>query len=186
MYTGVNNIVVPTMALFPHLNTETDSQFTPSHIPTLDELIAIDAASSPLVNSSPSVLSTLSSEQSDQNWQNLTQEEGQLAIDVYETDDTIIVVSAIAGVKSQDLELTLQQDMLTVRGTRTAPEDVGEGDPLISECYWGGFSRTIILPSSIDPQQTTARLSSGVLVIRLHKIANGGSIPVVELEEEEE
>ncbi|MBI5134774.1 Hsp20/alpha crystallin family protein [Candidatus Uhrbacteria bacterium] len=178
------------MALFSSLNTPTESQFTPSHVPTLDELIALEAAAAPAVitpREQPAGFGDLQpeSEQTEQQWDRLTQEEGQLAIDVCETQSDIILISAIAGVKSQDLELTLQQDMLTIRGKRIAPAEILEGEPLVNECYWGGFSRTVILPSSVDPQSAQARLSSGVLVIRLRKLASAGSIPVFEEMEEE-
>lgn len=166
--------------------SDIESQFTTAPRLTLDELIAMDTSNASITPLG-SRQTTPAPEASpiDQQWNNISEEEGQLAIDVYETEDALIVVSAIAGIKTADLDLSLQQDMLTIRGRRTAPVETSTADPLITECYWGSFSRTIILPSSIDPQRTSARMVSGVLVITLPKLSSTGTIPVVESDEDE-
>lgn len=167
--------------------SDIDSQFTTAPRLTLDELIAMDSSNAPMVpvSSRQSTPATIEASPLDRHWENFSEEEGQLAIDVYETEESLIVVSAIAGIKTADLDLSLQQDMLTIRGRRTAPIETAIADSLISECYWGGFSRTIILPSSIDPQRTSARMTSGVLVITLPKLTSTGTIPVIETDEDE-
>lgn len=119
-------------------------------------------------------------------WDLRHDEEGELAVDVYETDAELIVMAAIAGVRANDLQITLQQDMLTIRGKRVAPHPLEAAVPLVEECYWGAFSRTLILPTAVDPSAVEAKLSSGVLTVRLRKITTNESIPIVECIDEEE
>jgi len=95
--------------------------------------------------------------------------EGQLAIDVYQTDKKIIVKSTIAGVKPENLKISLQHDLLTIRGTRSAGHELKEENYLYRECYWGSFSRSIILPSEVDSKKIEAELENGVLTITLYK-----------------
>lgn len=95
--------------------------------------------------------------------------EGQLAIDVYQTSKRIIIKSTIAGVNPEDLKISLHNDLLTVQGTRSPGKELGEGDYLYQECYWGSFSRSIILPAEVDPKNVEAELENGILTITLHK-----------------
>ncbi len=96
-------------------------------------------------------------------------EEGQLSIDVYQTDKDIIVKSTIAGVKPDDIDISINDDMLTVRGKRQMPEEIDEDDYLYRECYWGAFSRSIILPVEIRADKIEAVLENGVLTVVLPK-----------------
>ena len=103
-------------------------------------------------------------------WPNFGGEaEGQLAIDVYQTESDLVVQSAIAGVRPENLDIVLEKDILTIKGTREKPFDE-EGDFFSQECYWGPFSREIILPAEVDPNQATAKMKEGVLTIRIPKI----------------
>lgn len=95
--------------------------------------------------------------------------EGQLALDVYQTDKQIIIKSTIAGVKPENLSITLHNDMLTIRGSRRLEEEVAEEDYLYRECYWGDFSRSIILPSDVESKNIDASLENGILTIALTK-----------------
>ena len=108
-----------------------------------------------------------------------TESEGQLAIDVFQTDKKIIVKSTIAGVKLEDLNISLHNDLLTIKGQRSIKEEVKDEDYLFRECYWGSFSRSIILPSEVDNKRVEAELESGVLTITLYK-ATPGQIEVKE------
>ncbi len=105
--------------------------------------------------------------------------EGQLAIDVFQTDKKIIIKSTIAGVKPEDLNISLHHDLLTIKGRRSIKEEVREEDYLFRECYWGSFSRSIILPSEVDNKRVEAELESGVLTITLYK-ADSGQIEIKE------
>ncbi len=98
-----------------------------------------------------------------------TETEGQLAIDVFQTDKKIIIKSTIAGVKPEDLKISLHHDLLTIKGRRSVKEAVREEDYLYRECYWGSFSRSIILPAEVDNRRVEAELESGVLTITLYK-----------------
>ena len=103
-------------------------------------------------------------------WPNFGGEaEGQLAIDVYQTESDLVVQSAIAGVRPENLDIVLEKDILTIKGIREKPFDE-EGDYFSQECYWGPFSREIILPAEVDPNQATAKMKEGVLTIRIPKI----------------
>ena len=95
--------------------------------------------------------------------------EGQLTIDVYQTESDLVIQSAIAGVMPENLEIVLEKDILTIKGIREKPFNE-EGDYFSQECYWGPFSREIILPAEVDPNQATAKMKEGVLTIRIPKI----------------
>jgi HSP20 family protein len=98
-----------------------------------------------------------------------TEEEGQLTIDVYQTPDDVIVLSTIAGVKSADLEITLNNDLLTVRGKRSNPAEAKPEDYFYQENYWGSFSRSVILPVDVDGDKVRAELKDGILKVMLPK-----------------
>jgi len=100
-------------------------------------------------------------------WPNIEHEEGQLAIDVYETSKNIVVKSTIAGVNSKDIEISLNNDMLTVKGERKKEELEEVVNYLYQECFWGKFSRTIILPIEVKANKVSATLEEGVLTIIL-------------------
>ena len=96
--------------------------------------------------------------------------EGQLAIDVYQTPEEIIVESTIAGVDPEDLDVDITPESVTVRGKRIREKKVQDEDYFYQECYWGKFSRSIILPQEIDPENAVATLKNGVLMIKMPKL----------------
>ncbi len=96
--------------------------------------------------------------------------EGQLTIDVYQTSTHIIVESTIAGVNPDDLDIEITPESVTIRGEREKEERVKEDDYIYQECFWGRFSRSIILPQEVDPDKSEASLKNGVLKIKLPKI----------------
>jgi HSP20 family protein len=110
----------------------------------------------------------------------LAADEGELSVDIFETPSELILQSTIAGVKISDLELSLHGDMLTIRGRRHH-EVPAAARPLYTECYWGPFSRSIILPVEVRADEASAILRSGVLTIALPK-RNHSTIPVREIE----
>jgi HSP20 family molecular chaperone IbpA len=95
--------------------------------------------------------------------------EGQLAIDVYQTETELVIQSAIAGVKPEDLDISMERDVLTVKGNRQKPFEEN-GDYFTQECYWGPFSREVILPVEIDPDRVEAAMKDGILTIRIPKL----------------
>ena len=96
-------------------------------------------------------------------------DEGQLSIDVFQTPDSLVVKSTIAGVKPGDIDISINNDMLTIRGRREIQENITEEDYLIKECYWGGFSRSVILPVEVEVEKVEASLDNGVLTVILPK-----------------
>lgn len=96
-------------------------------------------------------------------------EEGQLSIDVYQTPEDLVVKSTIAGVKPEDIDISINNDMLTIRGKREMMEAISEENYLYRECYWGSFSRSIILPTEIKTDKIEAFLENGVLTVVLPK-----------------
>lgn len=95
--------------------------------------------------------------------------EGQLTIDVYQTENEIVIKSTIAGVKPEDLDVSINNDMVTVKGERKNEEEVSHGNYYYQECYWGGFSRSVLLPVDVIPDKADASLKNGILTIRLPK-----------------
>jgi HSP20 family protein len=96
--------------------------------------------------------------------------EGQLAIDMYQTPSEIIVKTMIAGVKQEDLDVSITRDMVTIRGKRDEANDTAGNDYFHKELYWGSFSRTIILPQEIDVDESEAINKNGLLIIIMPKI----------------
>lgn len=99
------------------------------------------------------------------------EEEGRLTIDVYETENEIVIKSTIAGVEPEDLDINITSDSVTVRGKRQKDEEVSTEDYFYQECYWGAFSRSVILPTEIDADKADATIKNGVLTIRLPKLS---------------
>ena len=100
--------------------------------------------------------------------------EGQLMVDVYQKDNELVIVAPVSGVTMNDIEILVHGDMLIIKGKRLPPETPKLTDYLHRECYWGPFSKTIILPNYVDPSQIKATLKDGILMIRIPKIAESG------------
>jgi HSP20 family protein len=97
------------------------------------------------------------------------QVEGQLAVDVFQTNNSIIIKSTVAGVSPEDLKISLHNDLLTIKGIRKMKDSISEKDYLYQECYWGSFSRSIILPAEVDSKNVKAEIENGILTITLIK-----------------
>lgn len=124
------------------------------------------------VPSSPAPQGLNYEEAADQNWmtsQEETDDDGQLTIDVYQTDSEIVIKSTIAGVKPEDLDVSINNDMVVIKGERKTEEDIREEDFYYQECYWGSFSRSIVLPVDVLSEKAEASLKNGILTIRLPK-----------------
>ena len=97
-------------------------------------------------------------------------EEGQLAIDAYQDEDNIVLKAPVAGVAVDDLEISITDEVVTIKGQRKGDATVQRENYFVQECYWGGFSRSYILPMSIDASKAQASLSNnGILTIVLPK-----------------
>lgn len=98
------------------------------------------------------------------------EDEGQLTIDVYQTADDIILESPIAGVRSDDLDIAITSESVTIKGKREKDRRIKEEDYFYQECYWGRFARSIILPQEVDAEKSEAQIKNGVLTIKLPKL----------------
>lgn len=98
--------------------------------------------------------------------------EGQLAIDVYQTPGEIILKAPIAGVRPEDLDVTITDEQVTIRGERHDLQNDPIESYLIQECYWGSFSRIYVLPVAVDSDKATAKLEkNGILTVVIPKAA---------------
>ncbi len=105
-----------------------------------------------------------------QDWQESADETGELAVDVYQTPDSIVVKALVAGVQPQTIDISLTREMLTISGIRADEREVEDDNYFQRELYWGAFSRTILLPEEIDVDRAEASEKHGILMIRLPKI----------------
>lgn len=135
-----------------------------------------DSAETPAETPAEELSETEEASQSE--WLGGDYDEGQLSIDVFQTPTSIVVKSTIAGVKPGDVDISINNDMLTIRGKREIQEKIAEENYLIKECYWGGFSRSIILPVEVDAEKIEASLDNGILTVTLPKAKNAKQISI--------
>ena len=112
--------------------------------------------------------------------------EGRLAIDVYDMDQEILVLAPMAGVDPETVDVHIHEDLLSIRGTRQKPAltDTASGQ-YHAECYWGPFSRSIVLPADVVSGGAVAEYTHGLLSIRIPKAmeSKGRTIPIEIVEE---
>ena len=112
----------------------------------------------------------LPEEPKSQAWIKESNEEGELAVDVYQTPNAIVVKTMIAGVRLEDLNVTITREMVTIKGKRDEEPGISNDDYFQQELYWGSFSRTILLPAEVEAEEAEATESHGLLTIVLPKI----------------
>lgn len=95
---------------------------------------------------------------------------GQLAVDVYETREKLIVKARTAGVNKSELDVSISDNQLTIKGSLNAGNEEGVENYFLQECYWGEFSRTIALPVPVKEEEIEAVLKDGVLTISFKKL----------------
>jgi HSP20 family protein len=91
-------------------------------------------------------------------------------VDVYETSNDIVIKTMVAGVKPEDLDVSITREMVTIRGTRTEDRSSANEDFFHRELYWGKFSRTIVLPKEVDIDEAEAIEKYGLLILKLPKL----------------
>lgn len=106
----------------------------------------------------------------DDEWDEDESVPGQLAVDVYETKQKLIVKARTAGVNKNDLDVSISDNQLTIRGTLSSGSEDGVENYFLQECYWGEFSRTIALPVPVKEDEIEAVLKDGVLTIGFTKV----------------
>jgi len=96
--------------------------------------------------------------------------EGELTVDVYQTDKEIVIQSAVAGIEPKDLDISIEKDMITIKGKRDREIEEEEKNYFYQECYWGRFSRKIIFPVEVNSSKINASMKNGILTIRIPKV----------------
>jgi len=110
------------------------------------------------------------SQQTDDSWDEEEAVPGQLAVDVYETHERLVVKARTAGVNKSDLDVSISDGILTISGTLSSGDDSEATQWHIQECYWGEFSRTLALPVPVKEDEVEAVLKDGVLTISFTKV----------------
>lgn len=132
-----------------------------------DELTAAFLNDDTLMSSETSI----SSVPIEETWDDSEEEfPGQLAVDVYETEDKLVIKARTAGVNKEDLDVSISDGILTISGTLSSGDDTDAINWHIQECYWGEFNRTLALPVSVKEDEVEAVLKDGVLSISFNKI----------------
>ncbi|MBU1151722.1 Hsp20/alpha crystallin family protein [Patescibacteria group bacterium] len=114
------------------------------------------------------------------------EEEGQLALDILNLEDKIIILAPIAGVKEEHISLSITDDVLTIRGKRKAKYNLPEEDFYTKECFWGNFSRSIVLPLNADSSKIEANFEDNVLEIIIGKKEEGEKTKVIKIKKNED
>jgi len=109
------------------------------------------------------------------NWENdtetdVTPQDGELPVDMYQTEDMIIIRALVAGVSPDELEISITRDMVTIRGTREEYQETHDDSYFHRELFWGSFSRTILLPEEVAIDEAEAQEKHGLLEIKLPKL----------------
>lgn len=99
----------------------------------------------------------------------LKKEVGQLSLDIYHTEKEIVILAPIAGVTENDITVSVTDDVLIIKGERKSVEEITEENYYTRECFWGGFSRSIVLPVEADTKNISATFENNVLEIRIPK-----------------
>jgi len=155
-------------AVAAETNTETGGENNGNFEVELAKASASAVASRPARTTRAAASGAKNSESKTADWEDGT--EGQLTVDVYQTPEVIIIESAIAGVKPEDIDVNVTSDSISIRGERHRESEVGDEDYLYRECYWGRFARSIILPQEVDPENADVAFKNGILTIRLPKV----------------
>lgn len=96
--------------------------------------------------------------------------EGQLSVDIYQSETHLIILAPIAGCAPEDIELTITDDVLSIKGRRVIDADINEENCFTKECFWGTFSRAVVLPTKTDTSKINAKFLKGILRIEIPKI----------------
>ncbi len=103
------------------------------------------------------------------------QKQGQLTVDVFETEKDIIIQSVVAGVNPEDIDISIEKDMVSIKGRRERKVEEHVENFFYQECFWGRFTREVVLPSEVDKNKAEASMKNGVLTIKIPKINTANS-----------
>jgi len=96
-------------------------------------------------------------------------QDGELVVDVFETNSDFVVLAAIAGIQIKDIDISLEKEMMVIKGNRGDPNGHSDKKYFYQECYWGPFSRKIVLPENVDIDKADAQMDKGVLTVKIPK-----------------
>lgn len=135
-----------------------------------DELTAAFLGDDDLAVEEETTTTTASPAPADDDWDENEPVAGQLAVDVYETKERLVVKARTAGVNKSDLDVSIADNTLSIRGTLSAGNEEDVENYFVQECYWGEFSRSIALPVPVKEDEIEAVLKDGVLTISFSKL----------------
>ena len=124
----------------------------------------------PTSNDAPADAQAATSAPAADEWDEEEAVPGQLAVDVYETTDKLVVKARTAGVNKNELDVSIADNTLSIRGTLSAGNEEEVENYFVQECYWGEFSRSIALPVPVKEDEVEALLKDGVLTISFRKL----------------
>lgn len=150
------------MSFFKKLKTDIEGNEKPETVlkekPSIEEKNEKSGKKEPLKSKSKKI---------SQDWM---KSEGQLAVDVYQTNSDFYVTAPIAGVDPENIDVFVENGMLVIKGERKSVEEIKEKDYFYQECYWGSFSRQILLPEDADANRIKAGLKKGVLTVKIPRV----------------
>lgn len=135
-----------------------------------DDLLIEDELAAAFLNDDDLTPTDTAAPADDNSWEEEEDFPGQLAVDVYETDEKLVVKARTAGVNKEDLDVSISDGILTISGTLSSGDDSDATNWHIQECYWGEFSRTVALPVAVREEEVDAVLKDGVLTITFVKV----------------
>lgn len=136
-----------------------------------DDLLMEDELAAAFLNDDDLVSPQTPAPATDDNWEEDADDlMGQLAVDVFETENELVIKARTAGVDRDDLDVSISDGILTISGTLSSGDETDVRNWHIQECYWGEFSRTLALPTAVNEEGVKAELKDGVLTITFEKI----------------
>lgn len=106
--------------------------------------------------------------------ENTNEHEGKLTMDVYQTPTHIVVQAPMAGVKAEDVDVSINNDMITIRGKRHQKNEISGDNYYYREVFWGAFSRSVLMPGEVDSTRTEASFKNGLLTVTMPKVNKDG------------
>lgn len=135
-----------------------------------DDILAAAFLNDDEVANTPSTPEPQQADPQSQDWEEENDVPGQLAVDVYETEEKLVIKARTAGVNKQDLDVSISDGILTISGTLSSGDESEATQWHVQECYWGEFSRTLALPVQVKEEEVEAVLKDGVLTISFIKV----------------
>ncbi len=135
-----------------------------------DDLLMEDELAAAFLTDDASAVDEVAQVVTEEAWDEEEPMPGQLAVDVYETAEKLIVKARTAGVNKSDLDVSISDGILTISGTLSSGDDTDAVQWHMQECYWGEFSRTLALPVQVKEDEVEAVLKDGVLTIGFTKV----------------